>query len=404
MNILFVTPSLPTKLNRIRSFCLIKTLSKNHRVHLLSLSKEKNHHSSFEEIKPLLSSVNIVYKSQFHSMIDCLLGIFSKKPLEIIHDKCKKMEDELYKIVSQEAIDLVYIKRLRSLQYLNKIKRDFKNVKIIVDTTDAMSLFYYKLYRAQNRFSWLSKIFYYTEYKKYKDYEKKYLQEIHTVISCSEVDCKYLEKITGRNISYVPNVALEPKQNEKNTSPTPDYYNSHLQANIKYDVILSGLMNKFVNIEAVRYFMNEIEPLIRKTLPDLTVLIVGPKPTKCIKRYAKSNSVIVTGHVPSLDEYIEASKVVICPVKTGTGTRNKILQAWSLKKPVVSTSEGAQGLDTSTLLIGDNPQDFANAVIKLLNDPDLAKNLGEKSKECQLNKYSEKVMEGKLTEIFNDLS
>ncbi|MGA7136595.1 MAG: glycosyltransferase family 4 protein [Terriglobales bacterium] len=135
-------------------------------------------------------------------------------------------------------------------------------------------------------------------------------------------------------------------------------------------VVFTGSMDWEPNVDAVDYFCSQIWPNVRAQFPDAIFQIVGRTPLAKVQRLA-SESVEVTGTVPSVAEYLEKASVVIVPLRVGGGTRLKIFEAMAMGKAMVSTSIGAEGLEVEggrDLLLADDASSFAEAVILLLRD------------------------------------
>jgi glycosyltransferase involved in cell wall biosynthesis len=125
------------------------------------------------------------------------------------------------------------------------------------------------------------------------------------------------------------------------------------------------------NIDAVEYFCRDIFPSVLAQFPDARFQIVGRNPYPRVRRLA-SASVEVTGTVPSVAEYLHNATVVIVPLRIGGGTRLKIFEAMAMRKALVSTSIGAEGLDVTSgkdCVIADDAQSFASAILSVLRDP-----------------------------------
>jgi len=138
-------------------------------------------------------------------------------------------------------------------------------------------------------------------------------------------------------------------------------------------VVFTGSMDWEPNIDAVEYFCLEIWPRVRAEIPDSLFQIVGRSPHPKVQRLA-SESIEVTGTVPSVEEYIEKASVMVVPLRAGGGTRLKIFEAMAKGRAMVSTSIGAEGLGVESgrdLLLADNASEFADAVIRLLRDDGL---------------------------------
>jgi glycosyltransferase involved in cell wall biosynthesis len=132
------------------------------------------------------------------------------------------------------------------------------------------------------------------------------------------------------------------------------------------------MMNYEPNLEAVRYFVEGMLPLIRSEVPYATFHIAGANPSQEVMALA-SDSVYIHASVPDMRPYFHQASVVVVPLLHGGGTRLKILDAAACGKPIVSTSVGAEGLkfvDGRDLLLADSAPRFAQTVVGLLSNPD----------------------------------
>ena len=149
-------------------------------------------------------------------------------------------------------------------------------------------------------------------------------------------------------------------------------------------VMFLGSMDWEANIDAVEHFCRTTWPAIRAAVPDARFLIVGRNPHARVLSLA-SDSVEVTGTVPSVVEYLARAAVVVVPLRIGGGTRLKIFEAMAAGRAVVSTSIGAEGLDVASgrdLLLADDDAVFAGAVVELLRGGDRRRALGRAAAEC----------------------
>ena len=121
------------------------------------------------------------------------------------------------------------------------------------------------------------------------------------------------------------------------------------------------------------YFCKDIWPRVLARAPDARFRIVGRDPHPRVKRLA-SDSVELTGTVPSVIDYMRQAAVLVVPLRIGGGTRIKIYEGMAMGKATVSTSVGAEGLDVQhgrDILLEDDPASFANAIVNLLRDKNL---------------------------------
>ncbi len=158
-----------------------------------------------------------------------------------------------------------------------------------------------------------------------------------------------------------------------------------------HQIIFTGTMDYYPNNEAVLFFARYCWPLIRAQVPDATWLIVGKKPSAEVQRLAELPGVTVTGQVPDVRPYLVSSAVAIAPLRIGSGTRLKILEALAMQKAVVSTSIGCEGLATvpgKHLVVEDQPEMLARAVVTLLHDAEKRQALGEAGRALVEAEYS----------------
>lgn len=183
---------------------------------------------------------------------------------------------------------------------------------------------------------------------------------------CSRVDHDGLrQQQPGARVQIVPNVA-------------PD---AGVSADAEDDlVVFQGALDWFPNRDAVQFFLAEVWPRILQARPTARFLIVGRNPPAAfLARHRRAPRVTFTGTVPETAPYLSRAAVTVAPLRMGSGTRLKILEAAALGKPTVATPLGAEGLafmPGSEILLALEPAAFAAAVLRLLGSPDLRRRMG----------------------------
>ena len=146
-------------------------------------------------------------------------------------------------------------------------------------------------------------------------------------------------------------------------------------------LVFSGSMDWLPNDDAMKYFAKAILPRIRASCPEAVLTIVGRKPFAGVTALSREDPRIrVTGQVDDVRPYLERATVYVIPLRIGGGTRLKVFEAMAMERPVVSTSIGVEGLpivNGTDAFVVDEPDAFADAVVRLLRDRALARRLGE---------------------------
>ena len=148
-------------------------------------------------------------------------------------------------------------------------------------------------------------------------------------------------------------------------------------------IVFTGSMDWMPNEDGMAFFVAEVLPLVKRAVPEATLTIVGRNPTARVRALAEGRSdIAVTGTVPDVRPFLEAASVVVVPLRIGGGTRIKIYEAMGMERAVVSTTIGAEGLDVvdgEHILLTDDPQSFADAVVTLLRAPGRAQQIGQRA-------------------------
>ncbi|MBI4551298.1 MAG: glycosyltransferase [Candidatus Latescibacteria bacterium] len=150
-------------------------------------------------------------------------------------------------------------------------------------------------------------------------------------------------------------------------------------------------------------FVFRVYPLIRRAVPDVTLSVVGHRPPASVVRTAAQTGITVLGRVEDVRPAVLSGAVFVVPTRIGSGIRLKILEAMALRRPVVSTSVGCEGIEATPgehLLVADDPEGFVGHVVQLLGDPALGQRLAAAAARLIERRYAWTAIADRLNEVY----
>lgn len=233
------------------------------------------------------------------------------------------------------------------------------------------------------------------------DYESNFIREVkllnkfETVITNSQQEMSMLKShIPSEKLYLVPHL-VEDSTEKTNIEP----YSSR---NFKYDLLFVGA-NYSPNVEGINFFLTFIFPQILAQKPETKLAIAGTVAKSIQIDASCKQNVDCLGYVPNLSELYLKSKLVICPLLNGSGTKVKLQEAMAYALPIVSTNLGASGLDLKdgvNCFITDNADIYAQRIIRILEEPELAKTISQEINKTFEKLYSNLAVYSKLDQIF----
>lgn len=345
---------------KIRSYNLLRQLAARHEVTLLSYYDGQRDADYESEIATHFSkAVAITTGRPISSAIDYLRHIFSPAPYAVTKFTSAKASALIHQWMAENCFDVAVCDFLSaSLNFPAELRTPTLLFQHNVESV---------LWRRQADYepNFIKRIAFKLEAEKMIRYERKAVNRFNHVIAVSENDRENMARMTDQmRISIVPTgVDLEAyRQQSCNDAIDPV-------------VVFTGSMDWEANIDGVEYFCAEIWPRVLKSVPAARFRIVGRNPHPRVRALA-SDSIEVTGSVPSVIDHMKDAAVFVVPLRIGGGTRLKIYEAMAMGKAVVSTSVGAEGLDVEdgrNIMLADTTPSFADSIIKLLCDPQARK-------------------------------
>jgi len=170
--------------------------------------------------------------------------------------------------------------------------------------------------------------------------------------------------------------------------------------------VFVGTLDYRPNEDAVRWFCSSVLPLVRRHVPDFELEVVGARPSTSVQALARQDGVQIVGGVPDVRPHLRRAALTVVPLRAGSGTRLKILEAFAAGTPVVSTSLGCRGLDVVDgfhALVADDARDLAAAIVRLVREPATRKRLAAEARALVESRFSWSSAVAKLHDVYDSL-
>jgi len=416
MKILFLSQIIPWPLDagpKVKTWNVLQHLRKQgHEIIFFSFirEEEKKHLPHIKESFSRVYTVPI-RRSRIADLYYFLRSLLSGKPFLVERDDFREMRSLYREVLAQEDIEVVHADQLTMVQYaynqkFPKIERkevveNSKPPYVIFDAHNAVWTILDRM--EQTTLFWLKPIIR-LEKKKVLFYEGALVQNTDCTLAVSEIDRDALKKAHN---SY-PNRAS--KKDNIQVIPiavNTQWLNPVIHKSDSFNILTIGSMHYPPNADGIRWFINDVYPLILKEIPEATLTVVGKNPPDDIVRASLdfAGKICLTGYVEKLEPFFEQAAVEVVPVRAGGGMRVRLLEAFSRRMPVVTTTIGLEGIEADDevhVLVKDSPKDFALGVVRLLQDETLQNKLGENARQLVVSRYDWEVALKKLEKVYSE--
>ncbi len=394
MRILFLSPTLPFPLTdggRIRVFNLLKQIALKNDVTLLALETQSTDKNSIAHVEQLGVKVHLVeYASTLppFSVKTFFSALFKRQPITVARYDVPVYRRKFKELLTTETFDIVHYEMFHTAQF--HTETDLPGVLSLQNVDSAI----WQRLQGETR-NLFYKCAYWSQTRAFQRYERVLSPKFDVVTCTSEVDAAVFERYCAEDtVNVIPNGVDV-------THFSPDHASEDAA-----HLIYIGSMDWYPNEDAARFFAEEILPQIQKDIPDAKFTIVGGNPSERVQRLTDMEGVVVTGRVPEIKPYFSEATVFVVPLRIGSGTRLKILEALAMGKAVVSTTVGAEGLalrDGEEILIADEPDTFADAVTRLLTDRELRQKIGTNGRVRVEQDYDWRSIAERLHSVYESL-
>jgi glycosyltransferase involved in cell wall biosynthesis len=279
-----------------------------------------------------------------------------RRPMQTEYYRSRAMRARIAELVAREGYDLVYTHLIRVAEYT----RGLPIPKVMgMQVSQALNL---ERMVAHARDP-LRKLFYAIEAAKVRPYEVAAAADFDRVFLCGPSDIAALERTAP-----VPNAVVCPHGQD-----VPPLERVRAAQRTPGAIVISGVMSTFTNVDAATWFAQTIFPRVVDRVPHAQFWIVGRNPQRSVAALAQPGRIEVTGEVADVNDWLCRAEVAVAPLRIAAGMQNKLVQAMACELGVVATSaanEGIGGVPDTHLLVRDDAESFADAVVELLRDAD----------------------------------
>lgn len=394
MKVLLLTQVLPYPPDsgpKVKTWNMLKCLVKRHEVTLVSFTRG-DQSEAVERLRQVCQQVYTVpiTRSLIRDILAILRSVMTGEPWLMLRDDRRSMHGLVESLIDSQSYDLIHVDQLNMAQYADGVE----GPRRVLDAHNALWTLYTRVAKTtQNRgLRWL----YAREAHLLRLYEGRMCRRFDAVLVVSNCDKAALEEA----VAEAPVAAGAPRFLVIPIAVDIAELLPRAASGSQDRILHMGTMFWQPNVDAVRWFAEEVMPLVHQKRPGAIFDVVGARPPASIRAYAGTRSdVHVTGYVADPRPFIESAGVFVVPVQAGGGMRVKILTALAQGLPVVTTPMGCEGIEAEPgrdLIVAETPEEFARATLRVLDDPQLQESLAGNGRLLVEQRYDLPHLEAQL--------
>jgi glycosyltransferase involved in cell wall biosynthesis len=368
MDVLVVLPSVPLPADSggaIRSLRLLLALARSFRVTVLTLQRPGRESEALRELLgPQGRLVEVAHAPTTPAKLaGATVDLLGSRPLCYRRYAGRAMQAALGQLLASRRFELVHFDHLHTAQLLPLVRRLQPEARIVIDEHNVEARLLIRLAATLGQ-PWRELMLW--QARRVLRLEQTLIPQADLVLACSEVDANELRHMGARQVQVVPNGVCP----DSVRAPPAE----------RSDLVFVGAQDWWPNADASRLLAQSIWPLLAPRVGGSQLLIVGRNPPPRVRALA-GERVQVTGSVPRVGPYLARAWATAIPLRVGSGTRLKILEAAAAGVPIVATRLAAEGLPVrhgEHVLFAETPEEFASALSRLHTDRALARQLAER--------------------------
>ena len=400
LSILFISEQLPWPKDsggNLRTFHILEALSNHFDVTLVTSARSESEAARGREKLGPISRQVVVVPSEKSTGIVALARTAARSwvarvPITVQYNFSRSIAACVEDLVAREQFDFVHLNHIDTAPYAASCG----DIPRVVDTHNLLYQYYER--RATLERNPAMRLLFGREARRFKEFEFEAFRSASHVMVCSREEADVVHRAAPEiAVEVVPNgvdcTFFQPDPNGTGTS--------------SLDLVFVGHMAYRPNHDAAVWFIENVLPRLRQKVPGVRFVVVGKNPDRSLLDLGSDHpDVIVTGTVEDVRQHIWSSRIAVVPIRYGSGTRLKVLEAFAMGIPTVSTAVGAEGIayrDGVDILIADEPDSIIDAICRLLSDTALYESIGSNGRKTAVERYDWSIIGRQVVAIYRRL-
>ncbi|MBS1647014.1 MAG: glycosyltransferase [Bacteroidetes bacterium] len=332
-----------------------------------------------------------VYKNTDTSFLGALFNLFSSQSYFVSRFYFIEMEQKIQALLQEKNFDIIQLESIFLGNYIPVIKK-YSQAKIVVRTHNVEHLIWERM--IENTSGFLKKTYLRLQTKRLKKLELQVLNQVEAIVPITAIDAAYFQKWGIHKPCHVSPTGLQLQQ-----------YKRDEVEKIPFSIFHFGSMDWLPNEEAVLWFIHQVWDKVVQKIPNATFHIIGKGMSEKIKMLTKPG-VVVVGQAAHAKNVYSRYTVMVVPLLSGSGMRIKMIEGMAYANAIVSTSVGAEGIavtNKKNCLLADTPDAFADAVIQLLSEEPLRKQIQQEARIFVEQNFENTALIQKLYSFYQSL-
>ena len=338
------------------------------------------------------TKLETVYVNLSIKPVDAFLNLFTTKSYHVVRFITRELDKKIKEILENEKFDIVQLETLYVAPYVDTIRKH-SNAKIVLRAHNIEHLIWERI--AGNCKNPVKKFYLNHLFKTLKKFELETISKVDGIAAITGNDAIFFKKYgSGTPVTDIP-FGVNPEEYKLNDIKPEFPSLFHL-----------GSMNWVPNQEGIRWFLEHVWPPVNKMFPDLKFWLAGRMMPDWLLN-AHYPGVEVVGEVDSASDFIQSKMVMIVPLFSGSGIRIKIIEGMALKRPVISTAIGAEGINCisgENILIADTAEEYIQWIRQCVEDKQFCNEIGNNARTLIENEHNNDKIIERLTKFYHKIT